>query len=352
LKTAAKEYMLLVALAACLIAWYGLPSHPLLAAFLLLAPALGCSLCVVRHADHLAEHLGEPYGTIILTLSVTLIEVVAISALMTHGHNNAGVARDTIYAVTMILLNLTAGIALLAGGWRHMEQQFNLQSANSYLGVIIPLTVFALVLPDFTETTVGPTLAFPQEVFLAVISLGLYVAFLAVQTVRHRSYFTVSDGDLLEQHGGGKAWPHGIMLAMYMVPLVYLAEHLGGPVETMLRDWNAPAALGGTLIALLVATPEAIGAVRAAINNQLQRSVNIFMGSVLSSIGLTIPAMLITGWFTGLQLTLGLRYNDVAVLMLTLLVSIVTFASGRTNVLQGAVHIVLFCAYVLLLFQG
>jgi Ca2+:H+ antiporter len=344
--------MLPVAAAACAIAWYGLPAHPLLAAFLLVAPALGCSLSVVRHAEHLAERLGEPYGTIILTLSVTLVEVVAISALMTHGDKNTGVARDTIYAVTMILLNLTAGVSLLAGGWRHRELQFNLQSANSYLGVIIPITVFALVLPDFTETTIGPTLAPAQEVFVAVISLGLYFAFLVMQTVRHSSYFTVDDGDLLEEQDSSTAWPHAIFLALYMAPLVYLAEHLGGPVETMLHDWDAPAALGGTLIALLIATPEAVGAVRAAINNRLQRSVNIFMGSVLSSIGLTIPAMLVTGWFTGLHLTLGLRYNDVVMLLLTLVISIVTFASGRTNVLQGAVHIVLFCAYLLLLFQG
>jgi Ca2+:H+ antiporter len=344
--------MLPIALAACAIAWHGLPANPILASILLLGPALGCSLSVVRHAEHLAERFGEPYGTIILTLSVTIIEVAAISALMTHGPQNAGVARDTIYAVVMILLNLTAGVALLAGGWRHMELQFNLQSANSYLGVIIPLTVFSLVLPDFTETTIGPTLAPAQEAFIAFISIGLYGAFLAVQTVRHRSYFTLAEVPAEEKHAEARAWPHIILLVCYMVPLVYLAEHLGEPVEVLLHSWHAPQELGGTLIALLVATPEAIGAIRAAIANQLQRSVNIFMGSVLSSIGLTIPAMLVCGWFTGLRLSLGLPLGDVVMLVLTLFLSVVTFASGRTNVLQGAVHIVLFGAYLLLLFQN
>ncbi len=351
----AKEYMLLIALAACTIAWNGLPAHPIPALLLLIVPALGCTLSVVRHAEHLAERLGEPFGTIILTLSVTIIEVVAISALMAHsaensGADSSGVARDTIYAVVMILLNLTAGIALLAGGWRHLELQFNLQSANAYLGVIIPLTVFALILPDFTHTTPGPTLSPPQEAFIAIVSLGLYAAFLVAQAVRHRAYFAQDGGHAPAEEGA--AWPHAVLLAAYMIPLVYLAEHLGEPVETLLHQFHAPQALGGTLIALLIATPEAMGAIRAAVNNQLQRSVNIFMGSVLSSIGLTIPAMVICGWFTGLRLSLGLAPSAVVMLVLTLVLSIVTFANGRTNVLQGAAHIVLFCAYLLLLFQG
>jgi Ca2+:H+ antiporter len=355
-RAAAKEYMLLIALAACAIAWAGLPANPFVALLLLIAPALGCTLAVVRHAEHLAERLGEPYGTIILTLSVTIIEVVAISALMAHGAENSGsdssgVARDTIYAVVMILLNLTAGIALLAGGWRHLELQFNLQSANAYLGVIIPLTVFALILPDFTHTTPGPTLSSPQEAFIAFVSLGLYAAFLVAQAVRHHAYFAQA-GSHASDEQGHPAWPHAVLLAAYMIPLVYLAEHLGEPVETLLHQFHAPQALGGTLVALLIATPEALGAIRAAINNQLQRSVNIFMGSVLSSIGLTIPAMVVCGWFTGLQLSLGLPPSAVVMLVLTLVLSIVTFANGRTNVLQGAVHIVLFCAYLLLLFQG
>lgn len=343
--------MLPIALVACAVAWHGLPANPLLASCMLLAAALGCSLFALHHAELLAERVGEPFGTIILTLSVTIIEVAAISALMTHGGQNPAVARDTIYAVVMILLNLTAGMALLAGGWRHMELQFNLQSANAYLCVIVPITVLSLILPDFTHTTPGPFLSPPQEIFVSFISLGLYGTFLAVQTVRHRAYFTTAD-DTHEAHSGKAGWPHAVLLAVYMVPLVYLAEHLGEPVEVLLHQWHAPAALAGTLVALLVAAPEALGAVRAAIANRLQRSVNIFMGSVLSSTSLTVPALLVCGWFTGLKLTLGLAYSDVVMLLLTLFVSVITFSSGRTNVLQGVVHIVLFCGYLMLLFQG
>jgi Ca2+:H+ antiporter len=344
--------MLPIALAACAVVWHAIPENPILAALLLLAPAFGCSLAVVRHAEHLAERLGEPYGTVILTFSVTLVEVVAISALMTHGHENSGVARDTIYFVVMILLNLTAGVALLAGGWRHLEQQFNLQGANAYLGVIIPLTVFALILPDFTQTTLGPTLAPLQEAFIAFVSLGLYGTFLTVQAVRHRAYFTGVEHQPTLAHVSHPIWPNAALLVTYMIPLVYLAEHLAGPVDVLLNNWHAPSALGGMLVALLVAAPEALGAVRAALANQMQRSVNIFMGSVLSSIALTIPAMVVCGWLTGLKLTLGLAPNAGVMLILTLTLSIVTFASGRTNVLQGAVHIVLFGASLLLLFQG
>lgn len=320
---------------------------------MLLAPALGCTLCVVRHAEHLAERLGEPYGTVILTLSVTVIEVAAISAMMTHGPKNPGVARDTIYAVVMILLNFTAGAALLLGGWRHLELPFNLQGANTYLGVIVPLTVFTLVLPDFTVASQGPTLTLAQELFIGLVCVAFYAAFLGVQTMRHRTYFAVIGGPLA--HGAGvdiPAWRSAVLLVCYMIPLVYLAEHLGGPLEILLEEWHAPKALEGTVVAFLVVTPEALGAVRAALANQLQRAVNIFMGSVLSSIGLTIPAMLVLGYFTGLRLDLGLTGSATVNLLLTLAVSILTFASGRTNVLQGFVHLVLFGAYLLLLFQG
>ena len=352
LKFAKAEYMLPIALAACVIAWNGLPSHPILAVLLLLAPALGCTLCVVRHAEALAERLGEPTGTIILTMSVTIIEVVAISAMMTHGPKNPGVARDTIYSVVMILLNFTAGASLLLGGWRHLELQFNLQGANTYLGVIIPLTVFTLILPDFTVTTAGPTLTPAQEIFIGAACIGLYAAFLTAQTMRHRTYFAVEAA--LHGHEGPHppAWVSALMLILYMIPLIYLAEHLGGPVEKLLLDWHMPEALGGTIVAFLIVTPEALGAVRAAWANQLQRSVNIFMGSVTSSIGLTIPAMLICGWFTGLKLTLGLPSSAAVNLVLTLAVSMLTFASGRTNALQGFVHLVLFGTFLLLLFQG
>ncbi len=323
--------------------------------FWLFVVVLGSAMAVVRHADHLAVRLGEPYGTLILTLAVTLIEVMSISAMTAHGAHNPALVRDTIYAVVMILLNGMVGISLLLGGWRHREQPFNLQGANSYLGVIIPLTVLSLILPTFTMTTPGPTLSGAQEGFVALVSVGLYAAFVGVQTVRHRSYFIHGDADDDHEMPHSSARHpiiHVILLAAYMAPLVYLAEELGRPVDALLDALAAPAALGGVVVALLVAAPEAVGAVRAAAANRLQRSMNIFLGSVLSTIGLTIPAMIGLSFLTGDKIALGLENANAVMLVLTLVVSLITFASGRTNILQGAVHLVLFAAYIMLLFQG
>ena len=318
---------------------------------------LGCCLAVVRHAEHLALRFGEPYGTLILTLAVTAIEVMSISSLALQGGHDPALARDTVYAVIMILLNFMVGLSLLLGGWRHLEQRFNLQGANTYLGVIIPLTVLSLILPNFTMTTPGPTLSGPQEGFVVIVSIGLYAAFLAVQTVRHRPFFT----DRADDAADAPELPHGaalhpaahvMLLTAYMAPLVFLAEELAHPLNGFLGAVRAPAALAGVAIALLVATPEAVSAVRAAAANRLQRAMNIFLGSVLSTIGLTIPAMIAVSAWTGQRIVLGLQNAQALMLVLTLAVSMVTFSSGRTHVLQGAVHLVLFGAYILLIFQG
>jgi Ca2+:H+ antiporter len=287
---------------------------------------------------------------------VTAIEVMSISAVMLHGANNPTLVRDTLFAIVMIILGGMVGGSLLLGGWRHREQHYNLQSANAYLGVIIPLTVLTLTLPDFTITTPGPTLSFPQQIFLFVMSLGLYGAFLAIQTGRHRGYF-ISDGDdateppKLPRAARSLRW-HAALLLAYILPVVFLAEQLAHPIDYFIETLQAPAPLGGVMIAMLVATPEAIAATRSAVANRLQRSINISLGSVLSTIGLTVPAMLAISHFTRHEVYLGLdKANDV-LFLLTLAVCVVTFASGRTNILQGAVHVVLFAAFVMLIFQG
>jgi Ca2+:H+ antiporter len=322
--------------------------------FWLFAVILGSALCVVRHAEHLAARLGEPFGTLILTMSVTFIEVMSISAIMLHGDNNPTLPRDTLFAVVMIILNGMVGLSLLFGGLKHREQHYNLQGANTYLGVIIPLVVLSLILPNFTQTTAGPTLSFAQQMFLVVVAVGLYAAFLTMQTGRHREYFTLIEETAAEKkaEAAQPVLPSALLLIAYMVPVVLLAEHLARPVDYLIETIKMPAALGGVIMAVLVATPEAIGAVRAATANHLQRSINIFLGSVLSTIGLTIPAMLLISNLTGRSMVLGVEHADMVMLLLTLAVSVVTFASGRTNILQGSVHLVLFAAYVLLIAQG
>jgi Ca2+:H+ antiporter len=323
----------------------------------LFATILVSALAVVRHAEHLARRLGEPLGTVILTLAVTAIEATSISAVMMHGENNPTLVRDTLFSVVMIILNGMVGAALLLGAWRHREQHYNLQGANTYLSVIVPLAVMSLIMPDFTQTTPGPTLSLPQEVFLGVMSIGLYAAFLVIQTGRHRGYFSFDEGASARAPSASpvESSPllrHTLLLAAYMLPVVFLAEQLARPIDYLIETLRAPAALGGVIIAVLVATPEAIGAVRAAVSNQLQRSMNIFMGSVLSTIGLTIPIMLVVSHVSGRQIYLGVQNTSFVMLLLTLFLSAITFASGRTNVLQGAVHGLLFVAYVLLMFQN
>ena len=321
----------------------------------LFGAVMGSALAVVRHADHVAEALGEPYGTLVLTLSVTAIEVMSISAVMLHGDNNPTLVRDTLFAIVMIILGGMVGASLLLGGWRHREQHYNLQGANAYLSVIIPLAVLTLSLPNFTVSSPGPTLSFPQEMFLVVMSVGLYAAFLAIQTGRHRGYFTTEDDAEPARGKGGRQTPlyrHATLLVLYMAPVAYLAEQLAHPIDYLIETLRVPTALGGVIIAMLVATPEAVGAARAAVANKLQRSINIFLGSVLSTIGLTVPFMLAISHYTGRVVYLGLDQANDLLLLLTLLVSVVTFASGRTNILQGAVHVMLFAAFLMLIFQG
>lgn len=355
------EWMLWLSLLTSLIFLLGsntllaLLSNPFLLGILfiwLFSVILGAALSVVHHADHLAARLGEPYGTLILTLAVTSIEVMSISAVMMHG-NNPAMARDTLFSVLMIILNGMVGLSLLIGAWKHREQYYNLQGANTYLCLIVPLTVLSLILPDYTQTTPGPTLSDTQETFLAVMSINLYGIFLALQTGRHRGYFSCNDEE--EQHhlsGSHSLTYHALLLAAYMAPVVFLAEQLGKPLDYLIDTLHAPEKFGGIIIALLVATPEAIGAIRAAAGNKLQRSVNIFLGSVLSTIGLTIPAMLMISHITGRNIILGLQNTDIVMLLLTLAVSVITFSSGRTNVLQGLIHLILFAAYLLLIFQN
>ncbi|SFK10335.1 calcium:proton antiporter [Methylocapsa palsarum] len=360
------DRILLVTLATCVIfsregeEYYAKLANPLvlgLTFFWLFGVILVSSFAVVRHAEHIAERLGEPAGTLILTLSVTFIEVMSITAIMLHGENNPTLVRDTILSVIMIVLNGMVGLSLLLGGWKHREQVYNLQGANTYLGVIIPLVVLSVILPDYTETTPGPALSVLQQSALSFMSLGLYCAFLAMQTGRHRAYFTLDEGLMEKAHvapaPGARSVPfHFVMLAAYVLPVIYLAEQLAHPIDYVIETLKAPDIFGGVAIALLVATPEAVGAVRAALANKLQRSVNILLGSVLSSIGLTVPVMLIVSRWTAHPVVLGVEHADMILLLLTLALSFITFSNGRTNVLQGAVHLIMFTTFLFLMMEG
>ncbi len=330
-------------------------SNPWWFAFLLIwlfGAILSSAFAVVRHAEALAEMLGEPFGTLLLTLAVTGIEVAMIASVMYAGSGSAALARDAMFAVVMIVLNGMVGLSLVLGGLRHHEQTYNLQGANAFLAVIVPLAVLGLVLPNYTTSSPGPTFSPLQAAFLIVMSLGLYAVFLGIQNVRHRAYFIASqDGAVHEGAANYSRTVHGLMLAAYLVPVVVMAKQLGKPIHHGIAVLHAPPALGGLLVAALILSPESLSAVRAALANQLQRSVNILLGSVLATIGLTVPAVLTIGFVTGQTIVLGVDPVDTTLLLLTLAISTLTFASTRTNVLLGAVHLLLFLAYLMLVFE-
>jgi len=311
------------------------------------------AFAVVRHSDCLAEILGEPYGTLILTFAITAIEVLMIAAVMLAGPEVSTLARDTMFAVVMIVFNGMVGLTLLIGGLRYREQTYNLQGANAFLAVIVPLAVLCLVLPNYTEAP-GGTLSVLHEVFLIVMSLCLYGVFLAIQTLRHRRYFLEPD-QADEPHVAKPdlrpAAYHGALLVLYIVPIVLLSKKISTPIDHAVTVLGAPAPLVGFLVAALILSPESLGAARAAVANQMQRSINLLLGSVLASISLTIPAVLVIGMLTGRSVVLGLDAVDMLMLILTLGISTLTFASGRTNILLGAVHLLLFCAYFVLILE-
>ncbi len=334
-------------------------SQPLWLSLILLwlfGVVLLAAMAVARHADSLAVRCGEPYGTLILTLAAITIEVMMISAAMMHQANNPTLARDTMFAVIMIALNGLVGLSLLLGGLRHQEQQYNLQGTNAYLNAILSLAVLGLILPDFTTSVQAPQFSRAQEIFLIIVSLVLYAIFLLIQTARHRQHFMEAQsvsGESAAEHDElrkGSTPYHAVMLVVYLAAVVVLAEKFAIPLDRSIEDFGVPQAFGGAIVAALVLAPEALSAVRAALSNHLQRSVNILLGSVLATIGLTIPAVLMIGLITGRPVILGMQGGEFPLLILTLAVSVVTFASGKTNVLQGCIHLLLFAVFLLLIF--
>jgi Ca2+:H+ antiporter len=318
------------------------------------------ALAVVRHAEAVAERVREPLGTLVLTLAMSGMEMLMIAAVMYSGKGAPTLARDTMVAIVMIVLNGLVGVSLLVGGMRYREQTYNLYGPNAFLGVLLPLSVLGLVLPRFTRSSAGATFSSLQSICLISMSLGLYGVFLAIQTRRHRDYFVApgtraDDGERASRaHETAATLPagaHGLLLLAYAVPVVLLAKQIARPIDHAINELGAPPALGGLLVAALILSPESLAAVRAAWANELQRSMNLALGTALSSISLTIPAVLIIGLLTGTPIILGLGAPEMVLLLLTMGVSILTFALERTNVLQGAIHLLLFLTYLMLIFD-
>jgi Ca2+:H+ antiporter len=328
---------------------------PLLLFIWLFPIMLWLSFGVVHHADCLAIKLGEPYGTLILTLSVILIEVVMIAAVMLNGVQNPELGRDMMFAVLMIALNGLVGLSLLFGGLPHLEQAHNVQGANTFLVVLIPLALLSLILPNFTQSSELGTYSTAQMVFAMAISAGLYSAFLVMQTLRHRGFFVNpeenSEGDEHEGIVVRSLGFHGFFLLANMLPIVFLSKSMAKIIDHQVVAFGAPVAIGGVIIALLVLAPEGLAALRSAIDNRLQRSINICLGSAVATIGLTVPVILLISLTTGEKVVLGLGPVESVLLFITILVTMVTFSSRKTNIIHGIVHLVLFAAYITMIFD-
>jgi Ca2+:H+ antiporter len=320
------------------------------------AALIGAVLAAVHHAEVVAHRVGEPFGTLILAIAVTVIEAsLILSIMLAGGPDAAALPRDTIYAAVMIICNGVVGLCVLVGGLAHHEQSFRVEGASAGLAAIIALSALALVLPGFTITTPGPMYNNAQLAFAAVTSAVLWAVYVFIQTVRHREYFLPPKGESeVDAHAhlptNLHAWASFGLLMVSLVAVVGLAKLISPFIEQAVEKAGAPKAVIGIVIAMLVLLPETWAAVRAAHANRLQTSMNLAMGSALASIGLTIPVVAVASIVLGIPLILGLDPKGLVMLTLTFLLATVTLATGRTHIMQGAVHLVVFAAFLFLAF--
>ncbi|MBJ7262963.1 MAG: calcium:proton antiporter [Burkholderiaceae bacterium] len=350
--------------------WLATPLTPWVAAagfLLLFGTILGAAFGVVHEADHLAHRLGEPYGTLILTVSIVVIEVILIASVLLGPGDHPTIGRDSIFAVMMIITNLVMGICLLVGGLRYGEQSFNAQGTSIYVAMIVLLTGVSLILPNYT--TGAGVFTWPQALFVSLMTAALYAAFLIMQMRGSRRLFIQpAPAEMTVPHtryasrpahrpdsSSGDAHKHevlvrsALLLAM-VLPIVLLAHNLATVVNYGMTAVGAPVALGGVLIAIIVFTPESITAVRAVMNNEMQRAINLCLGAFVSTVGLTVPAVLAIGLITGKQVTMGLPALETVLLVVTMAVSMMSFNGQRTTAIQGLMHITLFILFAFLLF--
>lgn len=320
---------------------------------IILAVALIASvLAAVYHAEVVAHRVGEPYGTLVLAVAVTVIEVSLIVSLMLAGGDGAStLARDTVFAAVMIILTGMIGLCLLVGGHLFREQIYTRQGVSTALVALTAITVLTLILPNYTTTVAGPSYSKSQLIFAAIISLILYGSFVMMQTVRHRDYFlppkAKEDKEVHAEPPSVKTTVLSLaLLLLCLGVVVMLAKKLSPTIEHGVVQLGAPKSLVGIIVAFTILLPEGLAALRAARNNRLQTSLNLALGSALASIGLTIPAVALVSVFTGMTVTLGIDGKSTVLLMLSLFTVMLSFGNGRTNVLQGIVLLVIFAVYL------
>ena len=311
-------------------------------------------LAAVHHAEVVAHRVGEPFGTLVLALAITAIEVALIISLMlAGGPDKAVLARDTVYATVMIISSGVIGICLLLGGWRYSEQTFRIEGAGPAFAAMITLATLVLVMPVFTTSAPGASYSPTQLAFVGVSSLLLWCVFVFFQTVRHRDYFLpqvdpANEASHAPPPSGRQALASMALLLVALVAVVGLAKVLSPLIEAAVRAAGAPHAVVGIAIALVVLLPETVSALRAALANRFQTSLNLALGSALASIGLTVPAIVLVAALFNLPLVLGLAAKDMVLMTLSFVVGSIALGSGRTNMMQGAVQLVIFAAFLFL----
>ncbi|MFG1172747.1 sodium-potassium/proton antiporter ChaA [Erwiniaceae bacterium CAU 1747] len=352
-KTRHTEYSLIFPIAALVVLWFWgtTSSLPVVAGInvLALVGILSSAFSVVRHADVLAHRLGEPYGSLILSLSVVILEVSLISALMATGDAAPALMRDTLFSIIMIVTCGLVGFALLLGGRKFATQYVNLAGVKQYLIAIFPLAIIVLVFPVALPSGNFSVL---QALLVSAISAAMYGVFLLIQTKTHQSLFVYEheddDGD--PHHGKpsvhGNAW-HTVWLIVHLIAVIAVTKMNANPLGELLTAMHAPEQFTGFLVALLILSPEGLGAIKAVLANQVQRAMNLFFGSVLATISLTVPTVTIIASLTGQELIFGLESPQIVVMVSALLLCQISFSTGRTNVLNGAAHLALFIAYLM-----
>ena len=356
-KTRHSEYSLLLA-AFCVLGLFFLGSvDQFLILFLVNLVALGSvlwsALSVVRHADVLAHRFGEPYGSLILSLSVVILEVSLISILMLSGNGGAFLLRDTIVAIIIIVLGGLVGISLLLGGKKYKNQSFNLEGINQYLIALVPLVGILLILPISLP---GKTFTSGQQVVVAMVCVMMYSVFLLLQTGSQQRMFIYEDEDEDEEHHGIESpfsnLHHTLFLIIHLIAVIGVVKLNSSYLDQLFGELNAPAALTGLLIALMTLLPEGIGATKSILKNQVQRAMDLYLGSILATISLTIPVIILVAFLSGQPLVFAVDPGIETILLGVFLLSSISLGYGTTNALSGMSHIIMFIGYLLVIFTS
>ena len=331
------------------LAMHGKPG--VFAAIALFASLIASVLAAVHHAEVVALRVGEPFGAILLALAVTVIELGLIVSIMLGDDAEPALMRDTIHATVVLVLHGIAGLCIVVGAVRHREQEFSTQGAQSYLIVLLPMVAITLILPNFTTSIPGPYYTNAQLAFVSMVCLALWAAFTFVQTVRNREYFLPArqmDSKPIARPSGKITIASVGLLVVSLVAVVLLAKGVSPVISSTVDRLGAPPALVGVIVAAIVLLPEAMTAVRAALDDQLQTSINLALGSGVASIGLTIPAVSLVSWWTNNPLALGVTSGGAVMLTLSFMMALITYGTGRASLLSGIVHLILLATWVFL----